>query len=138
MSDTTPSANPSGDAPVEELEALLARYQQAWSDGDIEAILSMTPEDGVYEASFGPEPWGQRFVGHDEIRAILVSLGIDQPGGSRHEYGETHVVGDCAFALWTNVEDTPDGPRTTMHGADLYRLRDGMVAAKIAYRKGQR
>jgi hypothetical protein len=52
-------------------------------------------------------------------------------------YGETHVVGDCAFALWTSVVDGPDGPRTTMHGADLYRLRGGMVSAKIAYRKSQ-
>ena len=63
-----------------ELAALLARYQQAWTDGDIEGILSMTPPDGVYEASFGPHPWGQRFVGHDEIRAALLDMGLDQPG----------------------------------------------------------
>ena len=47
-----------------DLSALLARYQQAWTEGDIEGIISMTPVDGVYEASFGPHPWGQRFVGH--------------------------------------------------------------------------
>ena len=63
-----------------DLAALLARYQQAWTDGDIEGILSMTPADGVYEASFGPHPWGQRFVGHDEIRAALLDMGLDQPG----------------------------------------------------------
>ena len=118
-----------------ELAALLARYQQAWSDGDIERILSMTPPDGVYEASFGPNPWGQRFVGRDEIRAALVEMGLGQPGSSRHVYGETHVVGDCAFALWTSVQDGPDGPETTMHGADFYRLSGEMVIAKIAYRK---
>ena len=132
MTDRAPSPS------TADLETLLARYQRAWSEGDIDGILSMTPADGVYEASFGPDPWGQRFVGHDEIRAALVSMGIDQPGGSHHEYGETHVVGDCAFALWTNVEDSPEGPRTTMHGSDLYRLLDGMVAAKIAYRKAHR
>ena len=94
-----------------ELAALLARYQQAWSDGDIEGILSMTPPDGVYEASFGPNPWGRRFVGHDEIRTALLDMGVGQPGHSRHLYGETHVVGDCGFALWTSVQDGPTDPR---------------------------
>jgi ketosteroid isomerase-like protein len=116
---------------------LLARYQQAWADGDIEAILSMTAPDGVYEASFGPEPWGQRFTGHHEIRAALVRMRLDQPDRPRHQYGETHIVGDCAFALWTNVQDGPSGPETTMHGADFYRFRDGKVTAKIAYRKSR-
>lgn len=115
---------------------LLARYQQAWSDGDIDAIVSMTPEDGVYEASFGPEVWGERFVGPEAIRAKLLAMGVHQPDRARHEYGETHVVGDCGFAMWTSVQDGPDGPQVTMHGADFYRFRDGKVAAKIAYRKG--
>jgi ketosteroid isomerase-like protein len=96
----------------------------------------MTPEDGVYEASFGAEVWGERFVGPEAIRAKLVAMGVDQPGRARHEYGETHVVGDCGFAMWTSVQDGQDGPQVTMHGADFYRFRDGKVAAKIAYRKG--
>lgn len=131
MTPRTPSTTDS------DLAGLLTRYQRAWSEGDIEGILSMTPSDGVYEASFGPHPWGQRFVGHDEIRAALVNMGLGEPGRSRHEYSDTHIVGDCGFALWTNVQDGPRGPETTMHGADFYRFRDGMVAAKIAYRKAQ-
>lgn len=118
-----------------DLAGLLARYQRAWSEGDIEGILSMTAPDGVYEASFGPHPWGQRFVGHDEIRAALVDMGLGEPGRARHQYGASHVVGDCGFALWSIVQDSPRGPETTMHGADFYRFRDGTVAAKIAYRK---
>jgi ketosteroid isomerase-like protein len=131
-----------GDVPAETtptegqgLTAVLARYQQAWAEGDVETIVAMTPPDGVYEASFGPDPWGRRFVGPDEVRAALDEMGIGQPGHSRHVYEETHVVGDSGFAMWKNVEDGPDGPRVTMHGADFYRLRDGMVVAKIAYRK---
>jgi hypothetical protein len=88
----------------------------------------MTPADGAYEASFGPHPWGQRFVGHEEIRAALQGMGPGKPAGSRHVYGETHVVGTCAcaFALWTNVHQGPTGPETTMHGADFYsRLPTG-------------
>jgi ketosteroid isomerase-like protein len=114
---------------------LLARYQQAWADGDVECIVTMTAPDGVYEASFGPHPWGQRFVGPDEVRAALRDMGIGEPGRARHEYQETHVIGDCGFAMWRSVQDGPEGPTVTMHGADFYRFRDGKIAAKIAYRK---
>jgi ketosteroid isomerase-like protein len=130
---TTSSTSTNVDA--SDLGARLARYQQAWADGDIEGILAMTPPDGIYEASFGPNPWGQRFVGHEEIRSALHRMGVGQPGGARHQYGATYLVGDCAFAMWTNVQDGPSGPVTTMHGADFYRFRNGMVAEKIAYRK---
>jgi ketosteroid isomerase-like protein len=95
----------------------------------------MTAPDGVYEASFGPHPWGQRFVGPDEIRSALRDMGIGEPGQARHEYQETHVIGDCGFAMWRSVQDGPEGPTVTMHGADFYRFRDGKIAAKIAYRK---
>jgi ketosteroid isomerase-like protein len=137
MSDHDPSLSSTSATRGEEpdLDRLLRRYQQAWSEGDIENILSMTPQDGLYEASFGPHPWGQRFVGHDEIRAALRGMGLGRPGSSRHVYGETHIVGDCAFALWTNVQEGPAGSEATMYGADFYRFRDGLVAAKIAYRK---
>src|SRR3712207_3193255 len=112
MSDQPPDA--AGSTATAELSGLLKQYQQAWRDGDVEAILSMTPPGGVYEASFGPRVWEERFVGHEQIRAALTAIGIGQPGRSRHEYGKTHVVGDCGFAMWTNVEDGPEGPRTTM------------------------
>ena len=120
-----------------ELAALLARYQQAWTDGDIEGILSMTPPDGVYEASFGPNPWGQRFVGHDEIRAALLawvwtSLDARVTSTARRMSSAT-VPSPCGPAF----ENGPTGPETIMHGADFYRFSDGMVAAKIAYRKNR-
>ena len=115
--------------------ALLARYQQAWTDGDVDAIVEMTAPDGVYEASFGPEPWGERFVGPQQVRAALVRMGVGQPGKPRHEYEETRVVGNLGFAMWRSVGEGPDGPIVTMHGADFYRFADGKVAAKIAYRK---
>lgn len=118
-----------------DVAALLSRYQQAWTDGDIDGIVEMTAPDGVYEASFGPNPWGERFVGPDEVRAALVRMRLGEPGGTRHEYEETRIIGDCGFAMWRNVVDGPDGPTVTMHGADFYRFREGKIAAKVAYRK---
>jgi ketosteroid isomerase-like protein len=139
---TAESSSPGGERDVnasnaesDDVAVLLSRYQQAWADGDVDGIVAMTAPDCVYEASFGPQPWGQRFVGPEEIRAALREMGVGAPGRARHEYVETHIIGDRAFAKWHNVEDGPDGPTVTMHGADFYEFRDGMVTAKIAYRK---
>jgi ketosteroid isomerase-like protein len=125
----------SASAASQDVAALLSRYQRAWAEGDIDSIIAMTVPDGVYEASFGPYPWGERFVGPEEIRTALLDMRIGEPGRARHEYLETHIIGDRGFAMWRNVQDGPDGPTVTMQGADFYRFRDGMVAAKIAYRK---
>jgi ketosteroid isomerase-like protein len=132
---TDPAARLTTEDPASNVAALLSRYQQAWTSGDIDAIVEMTAPDGVYEASFGPKPWGERFVGPDEIRAALVRMRIGEPGRPRHEYEETRIVGDCGFAMWRSVLDGTGGPVVTMHGADFYRFRDGKVAAKVAYRK---
>ena len=81
---------------------------------------------------------GQHLVGHDEIRAALLAMGLVQPRRPRHEYDETHVVDDCAFALWNQRPGRRYRIRDDhAHGADFYRFRDGNVAAKIACRKNR-
>jgi ketosteroid isomerase-like protein len=114
---------------------LLARYQQAWTELDVDTIVdSMTP-DAVYEASFGPEPWGERFVGRDQIREVITRFRAGEP--SSHDYGEPYLFGDHGFATWTTTKTHPDGSlKSSVHGCDFYEFRDGLVAKKIAYRKG--
>jgi ketosteroid isomerase-like protein len=106
-------------------DEFFARYQQAWTDGDIEAIVEMMTPDGLYEASFGPEPWGQRFVGHAAIRAGLEAMHAAAGTRPSHDYGERY----------TSVG--PDGTTSSIHGADFYEFRDGLVAKKIAFRKAK-
>jgi ketosteroid isomerase-like protein len=116
--------------------SLLERYQRAWSEGDVEAIVSLMTDDGVYEASYGPEPFGRRFIGHDAIREGILEMKRSSPHpNSSHDYGETYLFGDHAFATWTSAWTTPDGGSDSVHGCDLYEFRDGLVSRKIAFRK---
>ncbi|TDE88559.1 nuclear transport factor 2 family protein [Occultella glacieicola] len=124
--------NPQGEVNDEDF----GRYQQAWSDGDVEGIVTGMTADGLYEASFGPEPWGRRYVGHDEIRAALIEMGVGQPGHANHVYGERFTIGNRGFSEWTSTSTAEDGTTSTVHGADFYEFRDGLVSKKIAYRKG--
>jgi uncharacterized protein (TIGR02246 family) len=116
---------------------LLERYQRAWAEADLEAIVDNMTEDGLYEASFGPEPYGQRFFGRAAIRAGIEAMwaGTDERG--THDYHDTYILGDHAFATWSSTKRGPDGQEQTTHGADFYEFRDGLVAKKIAYRKAR-
>ncbi|SEE30037.1 nuclear transport factor 2 family protein [Ruania alba] len=116
-------------------DSFFARYQRAWSECDIEGIVSMMTPDGVYEASFGPEPWGVRHVGRETIRAALEEMWRDPSRRSRHIYGDRFLLGDRGFSEWTSERTEPDGTTAVVHGADFYRFTDGLVAEKIAYRK---
>lgn len=119
-------------------DAFFARYQQAWTDGDIAAIVSMMTPDGLYEASFGPEPWGQRFVGREAIRAALEAMhAAAGPRRPSHDYGDRYVFGNHGFSTWTSTSVAEDGSTSTVHGADFYEFRDGLVARKIAFRKAR-
>ena len=84
-----------------------------------------------------------RRVHHDVMLEAVIAHVVHELLQPRHASdsagteGVEFVVGECAFALWTSVQDGPTGFETIMHGADFYRFSDGMVAAKIAYRKNR-
>jgi len=49
----------------QDARALLARFLSAWEARDLNETLACFAEDGVYEASIGPEP-GRRATGRRE------------------------------------------------------------------------
>lgn len=124
-------------SPTDVDDEFFARYQRAWTDGDIEAIVEMMTPDGLYEASFGPEPWGQRFVGRAAIRAGLEAMHAAAGERPSHDYGERYAFGNHGFSTWTSTSVGPDGTESSVHGADFYEFRDGLVSKKIAFRKGK-
>jgi hypothetical protein len=137
MATSVPERKPAaGDGAVD--DDFFARYQHAWTIGDADAIAEMMTPDGLYEASFGPEPWGQRFVGRDAIRAeVRRQEAASTHVGPGHVYGPRFIVGNHGFSAWTSDSvDAEGNPRTT-YGFDMYEFRDGLVSKKIAYRKAK-
>ena len=49
------------------IEAIAAAFDRH----DLDAIMSYFADDAVFEAPRGPDPWGRRAVGHDEVRSRL-------------------------------------------------------------------
>jgi ketosteroid isomerase-like protein len=116
--------------------ALFERYLHAWSTSNVDEICAMTHPDGVYEASYGPHPYGNRFVGPEGVRAGLEAMHAASTNrSSSHEYHHTYLYGDLGFARWTSDFVDKDGVAGSVEGADFFEFRDGLVLAKLAYRK---
>lgn len=110
------------------LAAVLA-FTAAWDAHDLDATLALMTDDCRFEST-GPPPDGTVHVGHDAVRAAWQGI-FDDPA-SRFEQEEVLVAGDdVVVSRWTY--HWADGH---IRGMDLFRVRDGKVAAKLSYVKG--
>jgi ketosteroid isomerase-like protein len=115
---------------------LFERYLRAWSTSNVDQIAAMTHPEGVYEASFGPHPYGNRFVGPAEVKAGLETMhAASTKRSSTHEYHDIHLHGNRGFARWTSDFVDKDGKAGSVEGADFFEFKEGLVLAKLAYRK---
>ena len=110
--------------PLEVVEA----FGTAWADRDLDAALAMVTDDCVFDAT-GPAPDGTRHVGHEEIRQAWKAIFDDS--SSRFEVEETFSAGDRVVQRWRY-----SWPGGHVRGVDLFKVRDGKVAEKLAYVKG--
>jgi len=114
--------------------AALERMAAGFNAQDVDAILENFTPDAVFETSQGPDPWGERFTGHAEIRRSVEAVFATLPD-IRFENASRWVCGDKGVAEWTCVATTPKGRRMEVRGCDLFAFRDGKVARKDTYFK---
>ncbi len=115
---------------------LLERFGDAWNRHDLDAIMSMMTDDGVFDASAGPDVNGQRSEGKPAVQAAVAAVFETCPdaywASARH-----FVAGDRGVSEWTFTGTRPDGTRVEVTGCDLFTFRDGKIAIKNSYRKNR-
>jgi steroid delta-isomerase-like uncharacterized protein len=113
---------------------LLEGFLDAFNRHDIDAIMEFMAEDCVFETPRGPDPWGTRLVGKDEVRkgfeARLSGIPDIHYGKDRH-----WVSGDRGVSEWTITGTDTAGNQVEVQGCDLLEFRDGRIARKDAYWK---
>ena len=112
----------------------LKQILEAFNNHDLDAIMEFFSDDCSFDFPRGPKPWGQRFIGKDQVREALDSRFKGIPdvhyGDDRH-----WVSADMGVSEWTLTGTTTSGDSLRVRGCDLWEFRSGKVVRKDSYWK---
>ena len=128
-----------GDDSAQSLEEAIGRYNQAWNDHDLDAIMSMHAPDMVFENHTAGES-AQGENAREHIGAIFESW-PDIHFETRRLYVRNGVVTQewTATATHSNtmrrgdVVAEPTGKRIEWRGVDVIPFEDGQIKRKDVY-----
>ena len=108
-------------------------FNEAFNRHDVDALAELLSEDTVFEDT-SPAPDGRRIEGRDAVVDIWREWFARNPD-AQFESQEIIVSGDRAVVRWV-YRKTRNGQPWHLRGVDVFAVRDGKVAAKLAYVKG--
>jgi steroid delta-isomerase-like uncharacterized protein len=110
------------------IAALIARYDRAWNEQDIETVAALHTDDVVFENHTAGERAEGAAAVRDHIAAIFAAWPDLRFRGRSLRAGE-----DFAVSEWTATATTGDGRRLEWEGVDVFPIRDGLIARKDVY-----
>lgn len=109
------------------------KFNIAFNRHDVDAVMNAMTEDCIFENT-NPQPDGTRLVGADEVRAYWKKFFAANPDAF-FETEEIFANGDRCVVRWI-YRKTKDGKPWHLRGVDVFKVRNGKVAEKLAYVKG--
>jgi ketosteroid isomerase-like protein len=109
-------------------------FGAAFASQDADAVMACMTADCLFE-NVAPAPDGRSYRGQEQVRRYWERYFRATPS-ARWEAEETFVAGDRAVQRWIYFWEGPEGPRR-LRGVAIYRERDGKVAEKLSYVKGE-
>jgi ketosteroid isomerase-like protein len=113
--------------------AAVERFNEAFERHDLDAIMAAMTDDCLFDNT--PPPDGEAHRGQAAVRRAWQEFFAGSPN-ARFETEELFVAGDRAVARWRYTWVDSAGVEGHVRGVDVYRVRDGKVAEKLAYVKG--
>jgi ketosteroid isomerase-like protein len=104
------------------------RFNKAFNAKDLDAIMAAMTPDCVFEDTRPPD--GNRHVGTAAVRSAWTELFTASPHGA-FTTEEVIPAGDRVVVRWRY-----DFGNGHVRGVDIFVIRDGLVAEKLAYVKG--
>jgi ketosteroid isomerase-like protein len=120
-------------ATTDATRAAIERFNEAFNRHDADALASLLTDDTVFENT-SPPPDGRRIEGKPAVVEFWRAWFAKNPD-ARFDAEETIVAGDRAVVRWVYRKDQ-NGQPWHLRGVDVFAVRDGKVAAKLAYVKG--
>jgi ketosteroid isomerase-like protein len=112
----------------------LEAITDAFNRHDVDGVMAFFADDAVFETPKGPDPWGRRLVGSEQVREGVAARFAGIP--DVHYGNASHwLSGDRGVSEWTLTGTTDDGEHVQFRGCDLWTFRDGRVVRKDSYWK---
>jgi ketosteroid isomerase-like protein len=113
--------------------AAIDSFNDAFNRHDADALAALLTEDTVFEDT-SPAPDGRRVEG--KVALVEFWRGwFARNADKRFETEEVIVSGNRAVVRWV-YHKMRNGQPWRLRGVDIFTVRDGKVAAKLAYVKG--
>jgi steroid delta-isomerase-like uncharacterized protein len=126
-----------------ELQKFIERYNNAWNDHDVDAIVDMHTTNSVFEN----HTTGDLNVGREAIGSAIRGIFTVFPD-LRFETRRAYIRDDLVVQEWTargthlgkmnraGLEVEPTGNTVEYRGLDIIPIEDGLVARKDVYSDG--
>jgi ketosteroid isomerase-like protein len=113
--------------------AVVDRFNQAFNRHDADTLTELLTDDTVFEDT-SPAPDGRRVEGKAAVTKFWRTWFARNPD-AHFEAEETIVRGNRVVVRWV-YRKTRNGQPWHLRGVDIFTVREGKVAAKLAYVKG--
>jgi ketosteroid isomerase-like protein len=113
--------------------AAIDSFNEAFNRHDADALATLLTDDTVFEDT-SPAPDGRRIEGKAAVVEFWRGWFVRNPD-ARFETEEVIVSGNRAVVRWV-YRKMRNGQQWHLRGVDIFAVRDGKVAAKLAYVKG--
>ena len=122
------------DSETEAILTSIQRFNAAVNAHDVDAVMALLTSDSIFENTY-PPPDGERFVGAAAVRGFWTDFFRASPNAS-FTTEEAVACGERAFVRWLYHWTDAQGNAGHIRGVDIFRIREGKVAEKLAYVKG--
>ena len=119
--------------PAQTTRLVIDRFNEAFNRHDANGLAAWLTDDTVFEDT-SPAPDGRRVEGKDAVVDYWRTWFVRNPDAV-FEAEDVIVSGDRAVVRWI-YRKVRNGQPWHLRGVDVFTVRDGKVAAKLAYVKG--
>ncbi|MGH3105376.1 MAG: nuclear transport factor 2 family protein [Gaiellaceae bacterium] len=114
-------------ASASDLERAIERYNQAWNDHDVDAVVALHAPGFVFHNHTAGERVEEESA-RDHIAGIFANW-PDLSFRGRRIYARDGLV----VSEWTATATHPDGRRLEWDGVDIFPFENGLIARKDVY-----